>query len=516
MQAAIFHSHAIYCSADVHDGWDLQAAGAASTRIRLPLIKRRSKLSGGHAFALVGYNDTGFIVQNSWGEDWGAHGFALLSYEDWVANGTDAWVVGLGVPTKPTAAATTTARRRHFVAAGSSRGTGADSRAEKKGLWSTETAYWHALVTGNDGAVINCIPHLRDAADNVAFIAKEQPAAWHQQQGTEAVLKLAVYAHGGLNSEADSIERIRYLGPAFKDNGIYPIFPTWKTCPLETIGNIVEDQLNKWFGAAAAGDAGDAKDADARDRLIEALTMLPGTALWQQMRENAFRSRDTGRGLDMLAAQLAELNKALAGKLEIHLVGHSAGSFLCGGLLGELRERKIGVASCTLFAPACDLDFANTTFRVAIERKHLSRDAFRIYVLSDDNERRDTVGPYKKSLLYLVSRAFDRWRKTPLLGMASSYDAAVPTGDWHHATEGHIQAWRNFFWAGKIPHGAAAVARDGAAANLSVLSDRQVSTGPQRIPSSHGCFDNSLAIVSETLRTIRGGELARKLTDLDY
>ena len=54
--------------------------------------------TGGHAFALVGYNERGFVVQNSWGTDWGASGFAILRYEDWVTNGTDAWAVALGVP----------------------------------------------------------------------------------------------------------------------------------------------------------------------------------------------------------------------------------------------------------------------------------------------------------------------------------------------------------------------------------------------------------------------------------
>ena len=53
--------------------------------------------TGGHAFALVGYNERGFIVQNSWGGNWGAAGFAVLSYEDWVTNSTDAWAVALGV-----------------------------------------------------------------------------------------------------------------------------------------------------------------------------------------------------------------------------------------------------------------------------------------------------------------------------------------------------------------------------------------------------------------------------------
>src|SRR5690606_34836833 len=40
-----------------------------------------------------------------------------------------------------------------------------------------------------------------------------------------------------------------------------------------------------------------------------------------------------------------------------------------------------------------------------------------LFVLSDQAERDDTVGPYGKSLLYLVSNAFEGRRGTPILGM---------------------------------------------------------------------------------------------------
>lgn len=37
---------------------------------------------GGHAIACVGYNDEGFILQNSWGTSWGFNGKCILPYED--------------------------------------------------------------------------------------------------------------------------------------------------------------------------------------------------------------------------------------------------------------------------------------------------------------------------------------------------------------------------------------------------------------------------------------------------
>jgi len=92
MQAAIHEVGAIYVSATVHEGWFLEPAKT------LPAIKFSSGQTGGHAFAIVGYRPDGFIVQNSWGDDWGYLGFAVMTYEDWVQNGADAWVAVLGAP----------------------------------------------------------------------------------------------------------------------------------------------------------------------------------------------------------------------------------------------------------------------------------------------------------------------------------------------------------------------------------------------------------------------------------
>lgn len=38
---------------------------------------------GYHAVAVIGYNRDGFIIMNSWGNDWGINGRALLGYEFW-------------------------------------------------------------------------------------------------------------------------------------------------------------------------------------------------------------------------------------------------------------------------------------------------------------------------------------------------------------------------------------------------------------------------------------------------
>lgn len=49
---------------------------------------------GGHAMCVVGYDDdlNGFIVENSWGKNWGDNGFCLISYDVAEKDMRDVWV----------------------------------------------------------------------------------------------------------------------------------------------------------------------------------------------------------------------------------------------------------------------------------------------------------------------------------------------------------------------------------------------------------------------------------------
>lgn len=54
--------------------------------------KPDAKYLGGHAVAIVGFNDSEryFIIKNSWGEDWGEKGYARMSYDDISGVGSEA------------------------------------------------------------------------------------------------------------------------------------------------------------------------------------------------------------------------------------------------------------------------------------------------------------------------------------------------------------------------------------------------------------------------------------------
>src|SRR5690606_7500605 len=203
--------------------------------------------------------------------------------------------------------------------------------------------------------------------------------------------------HGGLNSEEDSIQRIRLMGPQIEANGVYPLFATWKSGWHETIANMLEDGFRTEFGQAAPAEGLGEALTEATDRAVEVLSrQVLARSLWSEMKENVARAASSDRAFNLLAGRIRQLAADAAGRLEVHLLGHSAGSYVLGRLLGELGTGAvIPAASCTLYAPACDLDFALTYFRPAIERGQLPPAGFRVHVLSDSLERADSIGPYR-------------------------------------------------------------------------------------------------------------------------
>ncbi len=90
MHSALAEVGVLYVTCTVHAGWnDVGADG---------VITQSSTITGGHAFAVVAFDGEGFWLQNSWGHAWGRQGFARISYDDWLENGSDAWVARLGAP----------------------------------------------------------------------------------------------------------------------------------------------------------------------------------------------------------------------------------------------------------------------------------------------------------------------------------------------------------------------------------------------------------------------------------
>ena len=63
----------------LHAGFEINSGWYKATE-EDPIIKKTSTSLGGHAVLLVGYDQIGVYIQNSWGKGWGSKGFAILPW----------------------------------------------------------------------------------------------------------------------------------------------------------------------------------------------------------------------------------------------------------------------------------------------------------------------------------------------------------------------------------------------------------------------------------------------------
>ncbi|MFT3929138.1 MAG: C1 family peptidase [Spongiibacteraceae bacterium] len=500
MQSAILEVGAVYVSASVHDGWYLDKQKALSV---IPFQRKRV---GGHAFAIVGYNEDGFIVQNSWGPDWGYFGFAILSYEDWVHNGDDAWVAVLGAPMRVVKGASA------FTTASLQEKSSAQARQKSSFTYSNKAAepigegeaYFHTVVLDNNGIPINKILIAENAIDATEHVALKRPLEWLKNNKSK---KIALYVHGGLNSEADSITRVQFMAPYFLGNGIYPIFITWKTGAWESIVDILQDSTSEIFRSDA--DLPDAsvldklkeKLAEARDRAIEAASeRILVKPIWSQIKQNADAAASGIGGIKLLADLFVTLKQQMP-DVEIHLAGHSAGSIVLGHLLSQLQN--LTASTLTLFAPACTVEFANKHYGDAIASGRVTAKNFHVDIMDDERELADSVGPYGKSLLYLVSRALESYHKMPLLGMEGAWNKTLKN-IWARDkfAQDAVDTWLQL--------------STGTSLRLHNKSRKFVSTGSNQIRLAHGSFDNDVEVITQLIERIRGKPLAMAVENLTY
>ncbi|MHC8350515.1 C1 family peptidase [Pseudomonas sp. RT4P38] len=567
MMAALYEARALYVSSNVHQGWALmqpkgkkRPPAVFQSMSQLPVIKWPATRQGSHAFTLIGYTNQGFIVQNSWSTDWGFSGFAILTFEDWLANGTDAWTVALGVPiehgalsqnARPSrsradvqsafrsALSSSSAKREGF-----SLFTAGARDTDRKGLplLTMDQAYGLTIVMENNGSIGPRLTDVENVRAGVRRIVHEAPRAWYDKlpaANKPAVLRIAIIAHGGLNSEQDSINRICAMAPYFHENGVYPLFVTWRTGVLETFADIVQDALPGLF--PEAGGISDVlktikdKALEGFDRTVELATKKLGGDQWSQTKQNAEAASVAGftpRGLVEMAENLKKLVADMGKKnVELHLIGHSAGSLINGHLIQLLWARGLSIETSTLMAPACTLDFANQTYRKVIEGGGLKRKAFHLYMMSDNREQDDNViGVYHKSLLYLVPRAYEELQRMPLLGMAKSLDknfqdfSDPDLAEWNIAAKNMTEQWNQFYWGNTIPVGFAVTGRglpEAFAKTLHIFNDPKMNYGAgTKTDTSHGGFDNDVNVITAALLTILrrepDGKLDQPVVNLNY
>lgn len=423
MHTAIAEAGILYATCMVHEGW--QDVGPDGH------IELSDKLLGGHAFAIVAYDELGFWLQNSWGDDWGCRGFAHISYDDWLRNGTDVWVARLVAPVTLQLAESTACA--HAATAGESIGYAfADLRP-------------HIISVGNDGLLRpggdygttrEQLRHIFET--DIPRVAQD----WKK-------LRILLYAHGGLVDEASAVQRLADYRPGLLASEVYPLAFIWKTDAWTTLKNMLQDVVRR---RRPEGVLDAAKDfmLDRLDDALEPLARLPGRAFWREMKENArlaAQPGDTAQGLPngavvevvQLLVELVQSAWVKSKKLEIHLVGHSAGAILHAGVIDRMMGEGLPIESCTLWAPACTMKLFRQSYMPALKKTNGVR-RLNLYVLSDKAEQDDDCAKiYNKSLLYLVSHSFedDNYRipftpraGEPILGMEAwlnTSSSSLPT-----------------------------------------------------------------------------------------
>jgi hypothetical protein len=435
MQSAINELYAVAVSSAIHDGWRVPVMmkdPVSGKDIHVIVRSEESESLGGHAYILVGYNQVAFLVQNSWGTEWGDGGFATLPYDDWLDSAYDAWVARPGVPQTPFA------RPRTRTAAASS---GDLATAPGTDLHSLEA---HVIDLANNGRLSQSgkFTSWPGQIERAFAHMNELHRGWAREGDTPR--RIVLYAHGGVVDEALGLKIAQQQLGWWLNNHVYPLFFVWESGPLETAANWICDRVNSlWPFRAAGWDLW-----EGMDRLVEGLSRDNFWWMWGEMKQNAaaasgpivpadaakirwppkstvaIEAMATMPGASLIADRLRRYRERHP-ETEVSLVGHSAGTILVAALARRLAP-MMPIHSMSFMGAALRADeFADTVLPRVRNRRVKD---FANFVLSDKQELDDKCEAngltfYHKSLLYLVSRGFERPasnddREIGLVGMA--------------------------------------------------------------------------------------------------
>jgi hypothetical protein len=154
-------------------------------------------------------------------------------------------------------------------------------------------------------------------------------------------------------------------------------------------------------------------------------------------------------------------------------------------LIPALLQRGLPIKSLTLYAPACTTDLFKDKVLRLVNNQPIER--ITIFNLTDQAEKDDSVAVlYRKSLLYLVSEAFEpraERKGQPLLGM----DKFIKGAEGDTALQAVLGG---------------EVSRTESTVIYSVGGDRNITLASRS--TSHGGFDNDPDTLNSTLRIILG------------
>jgi hypothetical protein len=379
-------------------------------------VRKATPADGGHAFAIVGYDRDGFIVQNSWSTTWGTGGRAILHYEDWLDNAMDCWVAQLGVVTE-----------LHEQIARSPGLRTQDGKVRIAGDPTLRVREINPYIINmeNNGRLSNTGDFRTNDSDIEALVGDQLDMARSRWGlGKNDPVDIAIYAHGGLTSEDGATATAAKWIPALYDSRIFPIFFMWETDLISTLGDRLEDALK-----GEPRMAGGLLDVVKRwwNERLEKLLARPGSTIWGEMKQNgaAISKTADGGGIKLYKAATRSSDFLDPSRVRLHLIGHSAGSIVHSYLVEQLCRLGWTFDTVNFMAPAVRVDVFMACVAPALRNGTVKR--LNQFHLADDIEQKDpTCKPilgYGRSLLYLVSQSFEGGVRTPILGMQKYFEA---------------------------------------------------------------------------------------------
>ena len=425
IHAALNEVGIVYASTDTHKGWDAGNAGGRKEGIwkarpksfdqNLFVIPYKPGSAGGHAIALVGYNDQGFLIQNSWDTAWGAYGYAILTYRDWLANAMDCWVAQLGVSTQERMEIARNVTLR------------LDDRRHVKVSFNTtlrDREISPFIVNMQNNGKLSTSGQFRTTPGDIeALVGVHLAEARRRWRLGSGPIDVCVYADGGLVGESAAAATAARWVPALYDRKIFPVVLMWETDFLSTVVDRLSDHLCDVPRTTGAGDGFWASIGRWWNTRLERALASWGTQLWGEMKQNAEAISDPAHadsGAILLYQAFAASQNATQ-PVRFHLVGHSAGSIVHCYIADRLAAAGMKFESVSFMAPAVTTRLFDATIRKRLDDGAVRR--YQQFHLTDKAEQEDpTCGPYRRSLLYLVSESFEGGKRTPILGMQKYFD----------------------------------------------------------------------------------------------
>jgi hypothetical protein len=430
IHSALGETGVLYASALTHAGWDAlhhaEPSAVPSTPQGLPVIEAREGLpDAGHAFAIVGYSERGLVIHNSWGESWGAGGFAILPYADWRQNAMDCWVAQLGVVTDEHTAVADAATLR------------VDAETQRVQLSSNPQLAAHEIspfVVNVDAEGQLCARgRFRTNADDLALLVDEHLPRACQRWGCTRGVDVAIVVHDGLAGEQGALDRALHWIPLLYSAGIFPVFLMWETDAASGVRKLLEARVGTddepdtplpWRAVTPTALLA------WHDERIEGHVRRPGRALWREVKTHAteIATADGAGLLQLLALLRARSRRKSFPDVRLHFIGHSAGALVVTHAIPRLVRLGLTLETVNLLAPAVAVEEFTAVAEHALEA---STARLLVAYLTDAAERSDaTCAPYSHSLLYMVSRVLEEEPDTPLLGLEPHLVPAVVQRAW--------------------------------------------------------------------------------------